>query len=150
MAEVALVISAIVAVGGAIDAREKGMTAKKDNRKARKAINSREKFKAQRARQRLLAQARVRRAQLEQAGESSGVSGASSVIGAQASTQSQAAGTAGFQNYETRANTQIANFQGSAMAAMNKGRTNAAMFGAVSSVSGLFSDPKRNKILFGE
>jgi 1-aminocyclopropane-1-carboxylate deaminase/D-cysteine desulfhydrase-like pyridoxal-dependent ACC family enzyme len=143
----ALIISTLAAV----DSSEKQRSAAKDARKAeeeaRRGENAAENIRAQRGKQKLLAQMRVRQAEIEQQSVTAGVSGASSVLGAVGSTGTQAASAIGFQNTMSAASLFAAGERSRGARAYSKGMDSAARSQSIGSIAGLFTDDKRNKTI---
>jgi len=134
----------------AVDQQAKGARAsRRAERKARQLENARENIRVQREKQKLLGRLRVQRAAIEAGAESSGATGSSSALGALSSTTSQAAGNIAFSNQQSSLFSAVANVRSAGAIKASQYQSNAAVASGIASVSNLFTDPKRNKTLYG-
>ncbi len=127
-----------VAALGAVSANETRKASDISRRGAREASqvqNKRATLRNQRQKQRLLADARLRRADIEAAGVSRGAGGSSAVAGATASTGAQAASTLSFSNIDTGLGIAAADIQNRAASKASKNLKRASLFSTAASAA---------------
>ena len=98
MAEAIAVVGLVIGAASAVSSRRQAKRARKSQEKALKATANIADLENARARRKQIVEARRRRAQVIQQGESAGISGGSQVAGAAGSIQSQAASNVSFLN----------------------------------------------------
>lgn len=148
LATVATVISAGAAVIGAVQQRKAARQTRRAQERAAAVSNRQANLRRQRGIRQQLARARVLRAQTIASGFAAGAPGASVVRGAAGGVQTDAAANVGFSNQIFGLEQQRVGFLNQAAAAQSRGAEQAALFGGISQVSGLFTNPTANAGLF--
>ena len=154
MAEGVAIFAVLAAGLSSNEQRKASDITRRADREASQLQNKRATLRNQRQKQRLLADARLRRAEIESAGITAGAGQSSAVAGAQASTTAQAASTFGFSSIDTGLGIRAANVRSRAADRASGNLKRANLFSTAASAAAPFAGEgqtaKQNRVAFAD
>ena len=142
--------AATASVATAVQTKRAATKTRRAERKARQIENAVGRQENARAVRQRIARSRVEKAELIQGAEASGVAGSSSLLGAVSSGQSTAAGDIGSAITRQAGSIGAANARSAGARSASGNLSKAGTFGAIGSVSGLFTNADNNAKFFAQ
>ncbi len=143
----ATVLSAGATVASTRKTAQAAETTRKSEERARKVTNAVSRLENQKAIRRRIAQQRVETAEVTQGAEAAGVAGSSSLFASVGSLQTSAAADIGFARSRLAGSQGASNIRAAGAKKAGGQLASAAQFGAIASVSGLFTNAQNNRAL---
>ena len=141
--------AAATTVATAVQTKKAGTKTRRAERKARQIENAVGRQENARAIRQRIAKSRVEQAELIQGAEAGGVAGSSSLLASVSSSQSTTAGDIGSAITRQAGSAGAANVRSAGARSASGNLNKAANFGAIGSVSSLFTNSENNAKFFG-